>query len=188
LKEPSISFNCLVGHMDFWTAHAVFGGAGSEVRWYEIDPTVPRLDQSGVVTDPDLQTFFFFGSLAPDRAVDGTSAQFGSNMVLGFDQSSTTIDVQIAMVSKIGAKPQSAPVVVKTSPGPNVDAICFSSGRGACRWGDYSGASPDPTPGTTKSGRVWLTNEWNVASADDNDFDWRTWNWAATPRRRGKTP
>jgi hypothetical protein len=42
-------------------------------------------------------------------------------MVLGFNQSSTTIDVQIAMVSKRGAVPQSAPVVVQTSPGPYVD-------------------------------------------------------------------
>ena len=119
------------------------------------------------------------------RAVDGTSARFGSNMVLGFNQSSTTIDVQIAMVSKFGAAPQSAPVLVKTSPGPNVDAYCFSSGRGACRWGDYSSASPDPTPGTTHTGRVWLTNEWNVASTDDNDIDWRTWNWAAAPHAPG---
>jgi hypothetical protein len=102
-------------------------------------------------------------------------------MVLGFNQSSTTTDVQIAMVSKIEGAPQSAPVVVKSSPGPNVDAVCFSSGRGACRWGDYSSASPDPMP-PSGTGQVWLTNQWNVASKDDNDFDWRTWNWAASPR------
>lgn len=176
-----------VGHVVVWTAHAVFGGAGSEVRWYEIDPSEPRVEQSGIVTDTALHTFFFFGTIAPDRAVDGNNARFGSNMVLGFNQSSTTADVQIAMVSKVEAASQSAPVLVKTSPGPNVDAYCFSSGRGACRWGDYSSAGPDPTPGTHGTGRVWLTNEWNVASTDDNAVDWRTWNWAAEPRRAGGT-
>jgi hypothetical protein len=175
-----------LGHMVIWTAHAVFGGAGSEVRWYEIDPSGPSLEQSGMVTDPD--TFYFFGSLAPDRAVDEGSARFGSNMVLGFNQSSATMDVQIAMVSKVGAENQSLPVVVKTSPGPYVTADCFTNDRGACRWGDYSSASPDPTPGkNVKTGRVWLTNEWNIASPDDNDIDWRTWNWMAVPRRHGRT-
>jgi hypothetical protein len=172
-----------VRHMAIWTAQAVSGGAGSEVRWYEIDPVRLRLDQAGVVSDPALHTFFFSGTLAPDRAINGRRGRFGSNMVLGFDQSSTTIDVQIAMVSKVGAKVQSAPVVVQTSPSPNVDANCFGA-RGACRWGDYSSASPDPTPGKSRIGRVWLTNEWNVASTDDNDIDWRTWNWVAAPRHQ----
>jgi hypothetical protein len=81
-----------------------------------------------------------------NRAVDGTSARFGSNMVLGFDQQSTTIDVQIGMVSKVGAKPQSAPVVVKTSPGPNVDGICFSSGRGP------AGGVTTPVPAPSHAG------------------------------------
>lgn len=177
-----------VKHMAIWTAHAVFGGAGSEIRWYEIDPSGPSLDQSGVVSDANLQMFFFIGSIAPDRANDGTSARFGSNMVLGFDQSSTTTDVQIAMVSKVGAHRQSAPFVVKSSPGPYITAECFESVRGACRWGDYSGASPDPAPGTTRTGQVWLTNQWNLASTDDNDLDWRTWNWAAAPRSHGSAP
>lgn len=177
-----------VGSVAVWTAHAVFGGAGSEIRWYEIDPAEPRVHQSGAVTDPAGHTFFFFGSLAPDRAVDGTNARFGSNMVLGFNQSSTTIDVQIAMVSKVGAAPQSAPVVVQRSPGPNIEGNCFVNDRGACRWGDYSGASPDPTPGSHATGRVWLTNQWNVASTDDNDIDWRTWNWSAAPRHLGAAP
>jgi len=174
LTQAYAAFDPRLGHVAVWTTQTAFGGAGAEVRWYEIDPSGPRLDQSGVVTDPQFRTYFYYGSIAPDRAVEGTSSAFGSNMVLGFDQSSTTTDVQIAMVSKVGAAAQSAPVVVKTSPGPNV------TGASPNRWGDYSGASPDPTPVTTTTGVVWLTNQWNIASTGDGDPDWRTWNWAAT--------
>ena len=85
---------------------------------------------------------------------------------------------------EIGAAPQSGFVLVKQSPGVNQDFSC-----GTCRWGDYSGATPDPVADMTQPvGRVWLTNEWNAASANDDDIDWRTWNWAAVPRRGGKTP
>jgi len=44
---------------------------------------------------------------------------------------------------------------------------------GACRWGDYLGASPDPNPGV--KGQVWLTGEWNTSTL------WQTWNWPTTP-------
>ncbi|MES2353424.1 MAG: dockerin type I domain-containing protein [Pseudomonadota bacterium] len=182
LTQAYAAFDPRLGHIAIWTAHAVYGGAGSEIRWYEIDPSQRRLDQSGVITDPSANTFFFYGSIAPDRAVHGTTARFGSNMVLGFNQSSATTDVQIAMVSKTGAAPQSASVVVKSSPGPNIDFNCFNNDRGACRWGDYSSASHDPTP-PNNTGQVWLTNEWSVGSGDDNDYDSRTWNWVATPGR-----
>jgi hypothetical protein len=167
------------GHVAIWTAHTVFGGAGSEVRWYEIDPAGIRLDQHGVVSDPQLYTFY--GTIAPDRAIVGSKHRFGSAMVLGFDRSSSSRDVEIAMISKVGRKPQTSPLVITSSPGPNVDSSCVTSGRGACRWGDYSGASPDPVLSSGPVGEVWLTNEWNVASVTDDDLDWRTWVWAAAP-------
>jgi hypothetical protein len=172
-----------LGHAGLWTAHAVFGGAGSEERWYEIDPTgaTPALFQSGVATSPTLHVWN--GAISPDRAVGPGGSGFGSNMVMGFDTSSSRQFSAIQMVSKIGTGPQSPFVLVQQSPGKNLDFSCSGSySNSGCRWGDYSGASPDPAAVLTgDTGRVWLSNEWNVADVNGDAIDWRTWNWAATP-------
>src|SRR5207247_8328304 len=97
------------------------------------------------------------------RRFDGVSGQFGSSMVLGFSTSGVDANPAVQMVSKIGAGAQSAFVKVKQSPGPDQGFDCFAgiTGGNECRWGDYSGASPDPASSTfAATGVVWLTNEW----------------------------
>jgi hypothetical protein len=159
-----------------WTQHAVAGGAGSEVRWYEIDPTHHRLFQSGRVADPEL--FVFNGAISSDRVARPGVHRFGRAMVLGFNTSSKKTDPAVQMMSKIGAGPQSGFVRIKQSPGPNVDGTCKQNGT--CRWGDFSGASPDPAAPTTRThGSVWLTNEWNVDNGPG--IDWRAVIWQARP-------
>jgi hypothetical protein len=64
---------------------------------------------------------------------------------------------------------------VKQSGGPNIDTSCAPT----CRWGDYSGARPDPLP--SSGGQVWLSGEWNLSSTDNSGTDWQTWNWSAAP-------
>jgi hypothetical protein len=167
-------------HTEIWTAHTVAGGAGSVVRWYEIDPNGLNLDQSGTVASKSL--YVFNGTVAPDRLVRGAKAKFGRNLVVGFNTSSQSTFSGIRMVSKLGSNPQSSKVLLKQSSGPNLDSTCFNPNRYGCRWGDYSGASPDPGAAlTATSGRVWLSNQWNLASIDDSSVDWRTLNWSATP-------
>jgi hypothetical protein len=164
-----------LGATAIWTSHAVFGGAGSEQRWYEIrtDGT-PRIAQSGVVTSPT--DFVWNGAVAPNRANDGAgTAAFGSDMVLGFNTSSSTSYPALRMVSKRGAAGQSAWVLVQQSTGANQDPSCGP----VCRWGDYAGAVPDPNPAA--GGRVWLSGEWNLPSSGAASYVWRTWNWSATP-------
>ena len=165
-----------------WTQQTIAtpNGLASEVRWYEIDPKNATLFQSGDVTAAN--TFVFNGAITPDRLYfkDPVTAvvtkKFGSNMGLGFDTSSLTADVAVKMVSKIGAGPVSSFVLVKQSPGPNADFTCSP----VCRWGDYAGASPDPSP-TLTSGQVWFTSMWNHASSNTTNIDWTTQNWGATP-------
>ena len=180
LTQAYSSFDPRFGNIAVWTAHTVAGGAGSELRWYEIDPADLTLDQWGEVSDPTL--YAFNGAIAPDRAVDGSQALFGSAAVLGFSTSSATSFPAVQMVSKVADNPQSGFVLVTQSPGPNVDFNCFQPTRPACRWGDYSGAAPDPVASAdSTTGVVWLSNQWNVASVTDDDVDWRTWNWTARP-------
>lgn len=166
------------GATALWTSHTVFGGAGAESRWYEIDVANSALFQSGAATDPNL--FVFNGGLSPDRVVHGTKRKFGSAMVLGFTTSSASAAPAIQMVSKIGANAQSAFVLIKQSPGPDEGFDCFELGR--CRWGDYSGAVPDPRASLTgPTGKVWLTNMWASGDTDPLAATWRTWIWRATP-------
>ena len=163
------------GGVAVWTAHAVAGGAGSEERWYEIDPVGAATLQSGKASSSS--SYVWNGAISPDRAHNGTTGAFGSNMAMGFNTSSGTAYPAIQMVTKHGSNAQSAFFMIKQASGPNVDYSCTP-----CRWGDYSGASADPGADQTGStGQVWLSGEWNVANSNGGGTDWRTWNWPATP-------
>jgi hypothetical protein len=167
--------------MAVWTGHTIFGGAGAEFRWYEIDVAHNALFQSGDITDPNL--YVFNGAIAPDRAVKGKPLSkrfFGGNMVTGFTTSSASAFPAVQMVSKIGANPTSAFVLVAQSPGPEEGFDCFELGK--CRWGDYGGAFPDvAAPSNGSVGKVWLSNMWSSGVTDPLAATWRTWNWGAVP-------
>jgi hypothetical protein len=169
------------GRLGLWTQHTVLGGAGSAVRWYEIDPASRTLLQSGTVAPRGVHAFN--GAISPDRVSRGATRAFGSNMVLGFNISSPTTFPSIAMVSKRGDDSVSAPVVVRTSPGPAIDFSC-AAGGGVCRWGDYAAATPDPAASATDAvGRVWSSNTWTRDGrvTGENGTSWATWNWGARP-------
>ncbi len=155
-----------VGKTGVWVAHTVAGGAGSEVRWYEINPLPikhPTVLQFGAATDASL--YCFNGGASPDRTVTPAGKAHGDAMVLGFTTSSSTTFPTDQMVSKIGSNSQSAFVVVHAS-------TTFTS---SSRWGDYGGATPDPGASLTAThGEVWLSNEY------DGPAD-LTWNWEALP-------
>ncbi len=157
-----------------WTTHAVFGGAGSEQRWYELNTATGALARSGKATSSSL--YVFNGAVSPDRAVATNGGSFGDAMVMGFNTSSSTTFPAIRMVSQLGSNAQSGFTLVVASPGKNVDFSC----KPTCRWGDYSGASPDPVA-TGTHGQVWLTNTYNQKSLTNSDVDWKTRIWTASP-------
>ena len=159
-----------------WTAHAVFGGAGVEERWYELDPNAGTPLQSGSASDPSL--FIWNGAVSPDRANNGSSASFGGSMAMNVSTSSATTYPAIQFVSKNAGGTQSTLKNLVQATGPNVDFSC--SDTGTCRWGDYSGASPDPAA-TGTVGKVWLGNQYNLANGSTSSSAWRTWLLAVTP-------
>jgi len=168
------------GKIALWTAHAVFGVAGrTEERWYEIDPSAGTLFQSGAATSSSL--FIWNGAISPDRANNGAAAgAFGDSMAMSVSTSSTATYPAIQFVWKKGTSAQSALTNLVQATGPNVDFSC--SATSACRWGDYSGASPDPAAtGTGSVGRVWLANQYNLAGGTTSSTAWRTWLFAVTP-------
>src|SRR5438093_12276761 len=112
-----------IGSTAVWTAHTVFGGAGAEDRWYEINTGgAAHLAQGGTVTDPALYTFN--GAISPDRAADDATdatATTGRNMVMGFNTSSPNTFAALQMVSQHDTGAQSGFVLVQRSVGPSVD-------------------------------------------------------------------
>lgn len=171
LEHAVSGFDPRTGSVSIWTAHAVFGGAGSEVRWYEITPTPvddPTLAQSGVASSPSL--FVWNGAIASDRTVNPQGAAHGDSMVMGFNTSSVAQCPAVVMVSKVGSNPQSPFVTVKRSPQALLDFSCVP----VCRWGDYGGASPDPAaPLGDQRGAVWLSNEIVLPGGGAGTWIWR---------------
>jgi hypothetical protein len=159
-----------------WTAHAVFGGPGSEERWYEIDPVGGSLLQSGAATSSSL--FVWNGAVSPDRANNGAAAGFGDSMAMSVSTSSTTTYPAIQLVWKKAAAAQSPLTSLVQANGASVDLSC--SDTSPCRWGDYSGASPDPAAAGAV-GRVWLANQYDLAGGTTSSTAWRTWIAAVTP-------
>jgi hypothetical protein len=151
-----------------WTAHAVFGGAGAEERWYELNPVSGEVLQQGVVSDPNLYTWN--GAISPDRA----NGALGDSMAMSVSTSSSATYPAMQIVWKKGANAQSTMKPLVQANAPNVDFSCSSTA--ACRWGDYSGASPDPAGG----GRIWLANQYNLTGGTSTTA-WRTRIAAVTP-------
>jgi len=183
LERAVAAIDPVFNTMVVWTAHAVAvpGAVRAEERWYEIGvpPTTLASLQTGKASDPNNVKWVWNGAISPDRAVPATgSPSFGSDMVMGFNTSSPVDCSAVQMVSKVGTNPQSTFFPLVQSTGPDADFSCRNA-NSVCRWGDYSGASPDPA--ATTGGAVWLTGEWNVPNSNLDRAAWRTWNWEATP-------
>ncbi len=161
-----------------WTQHTVFGGAGAQVRWYEINPATHSVIQKGTITSTSLYTFN--GAISPDRRVNGPSKKYGGDMVINVNQSSASALVSVKVASKIGAAAISALKLVATSTAPDTGGDCIKLGH--CRWGDYAGASPDPAaPTTGTTGQVWGTSMLSAPGGSSSSAGWATRNFAVKP-------
>ncbi|MDX6288056.1 MAG: hypothetical protein QOG53_3541 [Frankiales bacterium] len=168
--------------LSFWTQQTIASAGRSVVRWYEIDPVsaTPGVLRSGTLSAPN--TFFYNASIAPDRRVEGATVAFGDSFVIQYTASSSVnnINPAVVMVSSLHGGALSSGVVVKSSTGPYVDFACTSP-TATCRWGDYSGATPDPKPGTPTAGAVWLTAQYGDGGSSTAVAHWLTQIWSAAP-------
>jgi len=164
-----------------WTQHTVFGGAGAQVRWYEINPATHFVIQQGTISSSSL--FTFNGAISPDRRVNGTSKMFGGDMVISVNQSSASALAAIKVASKIGANALSALKLIATSTAADTGFDCMTAGSpNLCRWGDYAGASPDPAAPTTGTrGQVWGTSMLSAPGGSASSSGWTTQNFAIKP-------
>jgi len=165
-----------VGHRDpdagaqaVWTQHTVAGAGGRSVmRWYELVPSNVQqpLRQVGTVSDP--VNFVFNGAVSP--AGDGRDAAVEYNV------SGPAQPVAIRARARPGGAPagyMGQELGLVTSSAALLDHTCGPStataaNPGLCRWGDYSGASPDPLNDRV----VWGTSQYSGGS------DWLSRNFA----------
>jgi hypothetical protein len=161
-----------------WTQHAVFGGEGSQERWYEINPAAHALIQHGTVTSSSH--FFFDGAVSPDRRVNGTSATFGGDMVMDVVRSSPSTLPAILIAAKVGTKAIAGLTLIASSTAADKGFDCIQD-NGTCRWGDYAAATPDPASPTSKTvGEVWGSSMLS-AGGSASSSGWATRNFAIRP-------
>jgi hypothetical protein len=156
-----------------YTQHTVNGTGGrSKVTWYEIKviSSVPTLIQGGNIASSS--DFVFNAAISPRS--DGQGA------VIFYNRSSATTDPVIASQGRMIWTPQGqmdpGEIVLASSTAGDRDFSCNFMGSGAaCRWGDYSGASPDPLNANV----VWGSNQaLTLPSVAGGNPNWVTQNFA----------
>jgi hypothetical protein len=162
-----------------WTQHAVFGGAGSQERWYEINPATHTLVQNGTISS--ASAFTFDGAISPDRRVNGTTSMFGGDIVIGVVQSSSATLPAVKVASKVGSGAVSPLTTIATSTAADTGFDCIQD-AGVCRWGDYAAATPDPAAPTTGTvGQVWGSSMLGAPGGSASSSGWTTRNFAIEP-------
>jgi hypothetical protein len=159
-----------------WTQHTVKGGAGAQVRWYELDPAAHSVLQKGTVTSGSL--FEFNGAISPNRQVNGAIKRGGNAMLMNFNSSSARTFPSINMVSKVGAAAQSGQVSVLNGTHPVGGFDCDATAP--CRWGDYAAATPDPST----ANRIWNVSQYGNGRGNFSNrppSTSKTWNFIARP-------
>jgi hypothetical protein len=159
------------GSEGIWTQHTVAGPGGgpSVVRWYELAPGATTPTQTGTVSGP-AGSFAFNGAISP--------AAGGSNAAIFYNSSSSSQLVDWRVQDRRSDTPQGTTtedMQLATSSSVDRDLSCPSNTGTSdpCRWGDYAGASPDPSNACL----VWGTGTLTVATPTDSGTpQWGTQN------------
>ena len=142
------------GKLTIWTQHTIRGPENrAAVRWYEIqppraptDPRTPR--QQGLVQSANHHAFN--AAISP--------AGNGNDAAINYAVGGRTVTVRLRARTRHG---NTAPgtmlgeVTLVKSPDSNRSGDCLFPGD-PCRWGDYAGASPDPS----NPAIIWGSNEY----------------------------
>lgn len=146
-----------------WTAHAVHDG---RVRWYEIDPAGPSLVQSADFKRHGRPSFL----PAIEADADG-NAVFVYNTTNPRNDSNGFVHAEVAARTAATPTGEVGAFEVLQAGVDDYDYVDGEEGEddeGAqvMRWGDYNGASIDPTDGS-----FWVTAQYTPTPADDTHPD-----------------
>ena len=166
LADPSAG-----GAEAVWTQHTVAGASGrAVVRWNEFLPSTLTVRQEGELgSDTD---YLFNGAISPSSA--------GSDAAVFYNRGSGSTLAVIGAQTRQSATPpgqMDAGEVVLGASATFDQETAFQGNCTAnpCRWGDYSGASPDPTT----AGVVWGSNQL-IGAGFFGFAQWTTQNFAVS--------
>jgi hypothetical protein len=146
LRDPSAG-----GAEAVWTQHTVAGASGrAVVRWNEFLPSTLTVLQEGEIGS--ATDHIFNGAVSPSSA--GSDAAVFYNR--GSGSTLALIGGQTRQSSTPHGQMDAGEVVLGTSATFDQETLFQGNCTTApCRWGDYSGASPDPS----SAGVVWGSNQ-----------------------------
>ena len=155
LTQAVARFDPDAGALAVWTQHTIGSAGGrSVVRWYELLPGSLTARQQGEIASPT--DFVFNGAISP--SINGNDA------VVEYNRASSTLTPTIGAQSRQGSTPlgtmDAGEVLLGSSTDVDQDFSCSPPYGPPCRWGDYSGATPDPL----NAGVVWGSNMVNGQS------------------------
>jgi PASTA domain/Divergent InlB B-repeat domain len=139
------------GKEGIWTQHTVDGVGPSVVRWYELTPGATVPTRSGTVGGPG-GAFAFNGAITP--------TENGSSAVLTYNSGSDSQLADWRAQDPLASAVDDIPLAAGGFADHDFSCPSFHSGAPApppCRWGDYAGASPDPTNPCLGWGTTMLT-------------------------------
>ena len=166
LRDPSAG-----GIEALWTQHTVAGAGGrAVVRWNEFVPSTLSVLQEGEIgSDTD---HIFNAAISPSSG--GSDAAVFYNR--GSGSTLALIGAQTRQSSTPPGQMDAGEVVLGTSATFDQETLFQGNCTTApCRWGDYSGASPDPS----NAGVVWGSNQL-AGPAFFGFAQWTTQNFAVS--------
>lgn len=169
--DPRFTTSTVFG---IWTQHTISltSGAPSVVRWYEVRVGSSTPVQKGAIAVSGQ--FVFNGAISPTTG--------GRAAAIDYNVGSKTLLPQIrARFHPAGAANgvMSTETTLGTSAAIDSDFSCPSvtGTTRPCRWGDYAGASFDPSSSTA----VWGSNQSDGALVASHGAQWRTRNFKLIP-------
>ncbi|HXL17263.1 MAG TPA: hypothetical protein VN961_07060, partial [Streptosporangiaceae bacterium] len=175
LTQAVANFDPSAGAEAVWTQHTVAGSGRSIVRWYEFLPGSLAIRQQGQLAS--ATDFYWNAAISPSSA--------GNDAMISYNRGSSSLLPVIGAQTRTKSTPlgqlDAGEVLLGSSSAPDQETL-FQGNCTAnpCRWGDYSGATPDPL----NPGVVWGSNQ--LSGAGFFGFaQWTTQNYAITT---GGTP
>jgi hypothetical protein len=170
-----------VNRLAMWTQHTVRASGGrTQVRWYELLPrsSSPRRQQGNIANS---QHSVFTAAISP--ALNGDA-------LIKYNIAGASLRAQVRARTRFattGLNRMTSEITLVTSEpaagAPETsddDFTCYddrpAAGSPVCRWGDYAGATPDPT----QSNVVWGSNQFlgPRKGGENRPPHWRTQNFA----------
>jgi hypothetical protein len=141
-----------------WTQHTVNAPSGrSMATWYKITASGSATTLADIGSITNGTDWVFNAAISPRFDAQGAAIEYSRSS----SATLPTIAAQVRIASTPAGQMEPGEIVLATSGAFDADFSCNNPTNGIpCRWGDYSGATPDPV----HTNVVWGTNMFITAS------------------------